>query len=376
MPKNLLLAIVCLASLSSVALAEEFQAKVVGVADGDTITVLQGSTPVKIRLQAVDCPEKAQAFGTKAKQFTSEMVFGKVVTVKVATKDKYGRTVAWVYYRPVMHVAGPADHPGHLREGPERCLNEELLRAGLAWHYTQYDKSEKLAKLEQEARAAKRGLWADPNPMPPWEWRHSGKKAGNTGEPPLPKLNCFQACMRDSAAQAVGIEAIKATCPRRCSTGYAAVPVVGHPDSAAAVPVRAGEFHGNVRSKVFHAPGCKDYGCRHCTAVFGSPEEALKAGYRPHGACVSGTGRQPPAGPSSKERACRADRDCVLLPLNSMCSCPPCGRVVRQSVNRTTYNAMMVAWARRRCRAPVCPACVPLVVGEKAVCIKGQCEVR
>jgi micrococcal nuclease len=79
------------------AFAEEFQGKVVGVADGDTITVLQGTTPVKIRLQAVDCPEKAQPFGTRAKQFTSEMVFGKVVTVKVATRDKYGRTVGWVY---------------------------------------------------------------------------------------------------------------------------------------------------------------------------------------------------------------------------------------------------------------------------------------
>jgi hypothetical protein len=211
------------------------------------------------------------------------MVFGEVVTVKVATKDKYGRMVAWVYYQPIMHVwgkGGLADHP-HFRRGPERCLNEDLLRAGLAWHYTQYDRSEKLAKLEQEARAAKRGLWADPNPMPPWEWRH-GKQAEHTPkEPPAPKLNCYQACMRDSAAQAVGIEAIKASCTRRCSTGQAAAPVAGHPDSAAVVPVRAGEFHGNVKSKVFHAPGCKDYGCKHCTAVFGSQEEAVQAGYRP-----------------------------------------------------------------------------------------------
>ena len=147
------LLIVALVAHGSSVFAEEFTGKVVGVADGDTITVLHDKTQVKIRLQAVDCPEKAQPFGTKAKQFTSEMVFGKIVTVKVATKDRYGRTVAWI------DVGG-------------KSLNEELLRAGFAWHYKQYDKSEKLAKLEQEARAAKRGLWADANPTPPWEWRH------------------------------------------------------------------------------------------------------------------------------------------------------------------------------------------------------------
>ena len=218
MPKNLLLAIACTVGLSAVARAEEFTGKVVGVADGDTVTVLRDEkTPVKIRLQAVDCPEKAQPFGQKAKQFTSEMVFGKVVTVRVATRDRYGRTVAWV-------AVGV------------KSLNEELLRAGMAWHYRQYDKSEKLAKLEQEARAAKRGLWADPNPTPPWEWRHGKKGQGKTGD--------------DGKSQPV-----------------------------------AGAFHGNIKSKVFHRPGCNGYDCKHCTVGFKTRDEAIKAGYKPCGSC-------------------------------------------------------------------------------------------
>ena len=137
-------------SSRSAAATEEWQARVIGVADGDTITVLREKVPIKIRLQAVDCPEKAQPFGARAKQFTSGMVFGKLVTVRVATKDKYGRTVAWV------NVGG-------------KSLNRELLKAGLAGHYRQYNKDKALAALEQEAHTAKRGLWADATPAPRWQ---------------------------------------------------------------------------------------------------------------------------------------------------------------------------------------------------------------
>lgn len=132
----------------------EFSGKVVGLADGDTITVLAGKTQVKIRLAGIDCPEKTQAFGTKARQYASSQTFGKTVSVKPIEKDRYGRTVAQIV----------------LDDG--RVLNHELVRAGLAWWYREYAPNDATLKaLEDEARAAKRGLWADPNPTPPWDFR-------------------------------------------------------------------------------------------------------------------------------------------------------------------------------------------------------------
>ncbi|MFH1023790.1 MAG: thermonuclease family protein [Planctomycetota bacterium] len=132
--------------------------KVVSVTDGDTLKVLNGKT-VTIRLNGIDCPEKAQAFGQKAKQFTSEMVFGKLVTVKEKGRDRYGRTIGEVI----------------LEDG--RNLNRELVRAGMAWWYRQYaPKDAELEVLELEAREAKRGLWVDADPVPPWEWRKRKRK--------------------------------------------------------------------------------------------------------------------------------------------------------------------------------------------------------
>ncbi len=132
--------------------------KVVGVADGDTVTVLvDHHRRVRVRLHGVDCPEKKQAFGKRAKQLTSRLVFGKTVRVKVATTDRYGRTVGEVFVG-------------------DQSLNEALVKAGLAWWYKKYARRAKvLAVLEDEARRARRGLWADPNPTPPWTFRHRGR---------------------------------------------------------------------------------------------------------------------------------------------------------------------------------------------------------
>src|SRR2546428_6090906 len=155
MPRGLWLAVVLLLILfpPTVAFAD-FSGRVVGVTDGDTIKVMHNGKAEKIRLHGIDCPEKAQPFGTKAKQFTSEMVFGKVVTVHVTDRDRYGRTVADVI----------------LPDG--RALNRELVAADLAWWYRRYAPHDRiLERLEAEARAAKLGLWADPAPVAPWCWR-------------------------------------------------------------------------------------------------------------------------------------------------------------------------------------------------------------
>jgi endonuclease YncB( thermonuclease family) len=133
-----------------------FSGKCVAVSDGDTIRVLNNNNEVEVRLFGIDCPEKNQAFGSAAKKFTSEMVFGEDVNVEVRDTDRYGRSVGWVT----------------LSDG--RALNEELVRAGMAWWYREYAPYDtKLGALEEQARAARLGLWVDKKPTPPWEFRRS-----------------------------------------------------------------------------------------------------------------------------------------------------------------------------------------------------------
>ena len=150
----------CFLLLIKVAFAVDFSGKVVGITDGDTISVLHDGHAEKIRLDGIDCPENHQAFSSKAKQFTSNLAFGKTVTIKVKEKDKYGRTVGEVI----------------LPDG--RSVNRELLRTGFAWWYREYSTDQSLGDLEEEARREKRGLWADVNPIPPWDFRHG--KTGTT----------------------------------------------------------------------------------------------------------------------------------------------------------------------------------------------------
>lgn len=132
--------------------------KVVGVSDGDTITVLVDTTQYKIRLAGIDCPEKNQDYGNKAKQFTSALVFGKTVVVIAESKDKYGRIIAYVYAQSPISV------------------NRLILRQGLAWFYAKYSKDKELEFDEAEARKARLGLWSLDNPVPPWQFRKKPKK--------------------------------------------------------------------------------------------------------------------------------------------------------------------------------------------------------
>jgi endonuclease YncB( thermonuclease family) len=129
--------------------------KVVRVRDGDSIVVLRGGVGIEVRLDGVDCPELAQAFGRKAKSFTSAAAFGKGVRLVGKGKDRYGRELAEVF----------------LPDG--RSLNRELVLAGYAWWYRKYSNDRSLETLEQAARTARRGLWVDANPVPPWDFRES-----------------------------------------------------------------------------------------------------------------------------------------------------------------------------------------------------------
>lgn len=147
--------------------AQEFRGKVIGVTDGDTITVLRDRTPVRVRLNGIDAPEQGQPFGERAKQFASALCFGDEVTVKTFGADKYGRTL------------------GDVVLGDVRVLNQELVKAGMAWHYKEYSKDETLAKLEKEAREKKVGLWSDPHAIAPWEWRHGNATVRGSSTPPI-----------------------------------------------------------------------------------------------------------------------------------------------------------------------------------------------
>jgi endonuclease YncB( thermonuclease family) len=134
----------------------------VAVADGDTITVLTtDNRQIKIRLYGIDCPERKQAFGNRARQATSDAVHGKDVNVHPVDKDRYGRTVAI--------VAAPG----------REMLNAYLVKEGLAWVYPAYckraDVCDHLRKLERQARENRTGLWADDEPIEPWAWR-KGKR--------------------------------------------------------------------------------------------------------------------------------------------------------------------------------------------------------
>ncbi|MCX2740135.1 thermonuclease family protein [Pontibacter anaerobius] len=145
--------------------------KVVGIKDGDTIVLLRNGKEETVRLYGVDTPEKNQAYGQRAKQYTSELVFGKTVRLIVNNTDRYGRTVGTII----------------LPDG--RSLNEELVRNGYAWHYKAYSKDQNLANAEVDARRFKRGLWQDPNPIAPWDFRknqRTGNSAANTPNAPIP----------------------------------------------------------------------------------------------------------------------------------------------------------------------------------------------
>lgn len=132
----------------------EHQGKVVGITDGDTLTLLVNQKEIKIRLSQIDTPESGQPYGSRAKQALSNLAFGKEAIAKVEDIDRYGRTVARVY-------VGNTD------------VNAEMVRVGAAWVYRKYATDDSLYRIEAEARDAKRGLWSLPESdrTPPWEWR-------------------------------------------------------------------------------------------------------------------------------------------------------------------------------------------------------------
>ncbi len=136
------------------------EGRVVGVTDGDTITVLTAENKqYKIRLAGIDAPERGQDFGTKSSDSLSKLIFNQIVRIAATKLDKYGRTIGKVFIG-------------------EKDMNLELVREGMAWHYKQYEDEQSeqdrktYAEAEIQSRTKKIGLWSMPNPVPPWVYRH------------------------------------------------------------------------------------------------------------------------------------------------------------------------------------------------------------
>lgn len=156
-------------SVTSAADSYDITGSVVGVSDGDTLTILkvegEKKTPVKIRMLGIDAPEKNQAFGADSKKSLSEMVFNQTVTAKVLKTDRYGRSLAKI-------IKDQTD------------INLEQIKKGMAWHYKAYRKDQSAedrilyAQEETKAKNSRIGLWAEENPKPqaPWEFRRAEKK--------------------------------------------------------------------------------------------------------------------------------------------------------------------------------------------------------
>ena len=206
--------------------AEQFTGKVVGIRTGDTLSVLRNGRVVQVRLYGVACPGRQQAFSTQARAVTRDVAFRQTVAVVVDAvamnaTDRRGRLIAAV----------------QLPDG--RDLSQVLVQAGYAWHDTRYAPHDKrLAQLQAEAQAAQRGLWAEANPVPPWEWDQGQRRPASAEVP-----------QGSDSSQAV---------------------IIGH-----------------RYRKVYYWPGCPEYTkvSRRNRAVFQDREAAEQAGYRPAENC-------------------------------------------------------------------------------------------
>jgi endonuclease YncB( thermonuclease family) len=152
------------ALLAAVAHADTLTGRVVGISDGDTLTVLDATnTQHKIRLAGIDSPEKKQPFGQHCKQSLSDLAYSRTVAVESSKLDRYGRVIGKV-----------------LVDGED--ANLEQLKRGCGWHYKKYQNEQVLDDrlaynaAEESARGNRVGLWADRDPVPPWEWRKARRR--------------------------------------------------------------------------------------------------------------------------------------------------------------------------------------------------------
>ena len=199
--------------------------KVVSVSDGDTAKIVRSDTgeQIKVRFAGIDSPEKKQAYGQAARKYVNGLILNQTVEVEDIGLDRYGRTLGYIWLN-----------------GKE--VNLKIVAAGYAWMYRQYspkpkNRAAKYHNAEASAKVRNAGLWQKSNPTPPWEWRHAKRSNPKKGI------------------------------------------------ATSRTDVVVGKYHGNIKSRVFHRPGCEQYNCKNCVEGFSSREKAIRAGYRPCGIC-------------------------------------------------------------------------------------------
>ena len=157
---------------STACLAETLEGRVVRIVDGDTLVVLDsGNTQHRVRLAGIDTPERGQPFGKKAKENLARLAAGQPARVEYHKRDRWNRLIGKVWVRSPDSPCREVNCPKTLNVGMAQ------LTQGLAWHFKRYaheqseEDRERYAFAEDEARAKEVGLWGDPDPVPPWEWR-------------------------------------------------------------------------------------------------------------------------------------------------------------------------------------------------------------
>jgi endonuclease YncB( thermonuclease family) len=280
--------------------------KVINVHDGDTVTVLdQYNKKTNVRLQGIDAPELKQTFGSVSQQNLSRLVLGKQVTIVWNKVDKYRRTVGTIML------------DGH-------DVNIEQVKAGLAWHFKKYEDEQNAedrrtyAAAEQNARAAKLGLWQDSSPTAPGDWR-ADVKTKRWGPPPpegtiigsrnskkyhRPDCPGYRDMAERNRVFFKSVEEAEAAGYKRAGNCPAEVTAVKSSNSNGTSvnapptakitvaqttqpssngnPAMAGPIVGNKNSKIYHVPGCSTYNSvsEKNRVTFVSADEAEKAGYR------------------------------------------------------------------------------------------------
>ncbi len=137
--------------------------KVIAIIDGDTYDILlQDNKTVRVRMEGIDAPERGMPYYQKSKKYLSDLCYGKHIKIKITGVDDYKRILAYSY----------------LEDGRE--LSQEMIKAGLAWHYKKYNSDKTLSYLEKKARNQKKGLWSEKNPMPPWTNRRLHRQGIST----------------------------------------------------------------------------------------------------------------------------------------------------------------------------------------------------
>jgi micrococcal nuclease len=309
----------------STSLAAGWRGKVVEVIDGDQIRVRRGQVKQIIRIYGIDAPEPRQPFGEQAQRFVADAILEKVVSVEPVGKTSIGILIA------------------RIKIGP-KTISEELLKAGLAWQYRTQDTTSAYEEMERAARSAGLGLWAVKGRIPPWTWR---------GEDEPKELGPL-----------IGAQ-------------------IGEQYGATAVDVTH-PVTGDVNRKVAHWFTCERSRCQGCTVHFETMEEARRAGYKAHQACLAAPppGPAPPPAPPglpwSSELRCKLHKDCTFAysPCNA---CPACTPLWRAVTNQTTYRRQEALYAGRRVKCAPCNPCPENEthwLGTRAVCIKGQCQPR